>query len=76
MSERVNERMSTLERASEASSAEQANERLVRANERTEERMTQYSERRVHYRFVSFSVTCNSFQYQNALFIHVKNQPH
>ena len=39
----VSERMSAAERASEASSAEQANERAVRANERTDERVAQYS---------------------------------
>ena len=36
------------ERASEASSEEQANEWAVRANERTEERMAQYSTRQFH----------------------------
>ena len=40
--------MSAAERASEASSAEQANELTVRANERTEERMAEYSTRRFH----------------------------
>ena len=48
VSERASERMSAAERASEASSAEQANEWAVRANERTEERMAQYSTRRFH----------------------------
>ena len=48
VSERASERMSVAERASEASSAEQAIEWAVRGNERTEERMTQYSMRRLH----------------------------
>ena len=43
-SKRANERMSTAERASEASSAEQANEWAMRANEW----MAQYSTRRLH----------------------------
>ena len=47
-SERANERMSAAERASEASSAEPANERAVRANEATDERVAQYSARRFH----------------------------
>ena len=37
-----------MERASEASSAEQVTESAVRANERTDERMAQYSTRRFH----------------------------
>ena len=41
MSERASKQMSAAERASEVSSAEQANEGAVRANERTEERMAQ-----------------------------------
>ena len=40
--------MSAAERASEASSAEQANEWAVRANERADERMAQYSTRQFH----------------------------
>ena len=48
VSERASERVSAAERASEESSAEQANERVVQANERTEERMAQYSTRRFH----------------------------
>ena len=40
--------MSAAERASGVNSVEQANERAVRVNERTEERMTQYSTRRFH----------------------------
>ena len=47
-SERPSERMSTAERAIEASSAEQANEWAVRVNEWTEERMTKYSTRQFH----------------------------
>ena len=39
---KVSKRVSAAERGSEASSAEQANEWAVRANERTDERMTQY----------------------------------
>ena len=46
--EPASERMSAAERASEASSAEQANEWAVRANERADERMAQYSTRRFH----------------------------
>ena len=45
-SSRVSEQMSAAERASKASSTEQANERAVRANEQREERMAQYSTRR------------------------------
>ena len=44
----MSERASVAERAGEASSAEQANERAVRANERTEEQIAQYSARRFH----------------------------
>ena len=40
--------MSAAERASEVSSAQQANEWVVRANEQTEEQMAQYSTRRFH----------------------------
>jgi len=40
------ERMSAAERASKATSAYQANEWLMRANERADERMTEYSMRR------------------------------
>ena len=46
--------MSAAERASKASSAEQANELVVRANEQTEEQMAQYSTRR----FLSLSAHC------------------
>ena len=38
-SKRASERVSVAERASKASSAEHANERAVRANERTDERV-------------------------------------
>ena len=38
----VSERVSTAERASEASSAEQANEWAVQANKRTDKRVAQY----------------------------------
>ena len=48
LSERASERMSTVERASEASSADQANEWAARANEQVEERMAQYSTRWFH----------------------------
>ena len=48
MSERAGERMSAAENASEASSAEQANEWAVRANERVDEREAQHSTRRFH----------------------------
>ena len=44
-SEWVNEQMSAAERAS---SAEQANEWAMRANEQTEEQMAQYSTRKCH----------------------------
>ena len=40
--------MSPVERTSEASSTDQANERAVRVNERAEERMAQYSTRPFH----------------------------
>ena len=40
--------MSAAERTSEASSAEQANEWAVQANERAEERMAQYSTRQFY----------------------------
>ena len=40
--------MSAAERASEASSAEQANESAVRVNEQTEEQMARHSTRRFH----------------------------
>ena len=40
--------MSAEERAIEASSAEQANERAARANERADERMALYSMRQFH----------------------------
>ena len=46
--------MSAAERASEAGSAEQANELAVRANEQMEERMAQSSTRRNH----SYSTHC------------------
>ena len=55
VSERANEWMSAAERASEASSAEQAKEWEVQVNERTEEHMAQYSTRRFH----SHSIWCN-----------------
>ena len=42
MSERASERMSAVERASKASSAEQANEWAVQVNERADEQMAQY----------------------------------
>ena len=45
VSERASEQMSAADRASEASSAEPANEWALRANERTEEWMAQYSTR-------------------------------
>ena len=45
VSGRASERISAMERASKASSAEQANECVVRANEQTEEPMAQYSMR-------------------------------
>ena len=48
MGERANERMSAVERASEASSAEKANECAVRVNERVDEWMAQYFMRRFH----------------------------
>ena len=44
--------MSAAQRASEASSLEQANERAVRANERADERMTQCSTHRFHIHFI------------------------
>ena len=40
--------MSAAERASKASSAEQANEWAVRANEQADKQMAQYSTRRFH----------------------------
>ena len=42
VSERVNEQVSVVERASEASRVEQANEWVVRANEQTDKRVAQY----------------------------------
>ena len=42
MSERGSEQLSAAERASKASSAEQANEWEVQANEQMEEQMAQY----------------------------------
>ena len=49
--------MSAVERASEASSAVQANEWALRVSERTEERMAQYSMRQ----FCSHSTRCAAF---------------
>ena len=50
--------MSAAESESEACSAEQANECVVQANEQTEERMAQYSMRRLFY---SLYPMCNGF---------------
>ena len=47
-SEWASKKMSAVERASKASRAEQANETAVRANERMEKRLAQYSMQRFH----------------------------
>ena len=51
MSSGAGERMSAAERASDASSAEQVNEWLVRGNKQAEERIAQYSTRRFFSHF-------------------------
>ena len=43
MGKRANKKMNAAERASEANSAERANECWVRVNERMDERMAQYA---------------------------------
>ena len=60
MSERASERMSAAERASEASSAEQANEIALRANQRADEQMAQYSTRRFHSHSTHGAFACST----------------